>query len=298
MSRLPLPNLLAARLLIVLLSLGALAGCTRLQVTSKPLLKEARLAQGSVVLDLFFVRLPHNASSDELWRELDEQIVAPTVRQRLLAHGFRVGKSALHPPALLEKLLNEQPATAPPEEGVVTQLEFDPIVSRRHLQLPTGGRAHVETSRTYATLSLLESPRPGEVSGLTLSQAQCLFIAQALPSPDGRVRLKLLPEIHHGEFKSRVTPLGQSHFKLEPERQRKTFDELLLEAPLAPGEMLIIGAQANRPGSAGHYFFSEKTSTGLVRKLLVVRVSQTQYDPALAPAVNLAAQGNHELSLP
>lgn len=289
----PLPRKFAAYCFIplALVASGA-SGCAKLQIASKPLskslLSEARLARESVVLDLFFVRLPQSQPDAELWRELDEQIVAPPMRQALAAQGFRVGRSASHPPQMLEKLLNQLPASTPHDEGVVAELEFEPIVSRRHLQLPGGGRAEINASRAYDTMTLLEVGTSGEVSGVTLKQAQAVFIAQAVPQADGRVLLKLLPEIHHGEAKPEIVPHGQSHFLLESRRPRKTFDQLAIETPLAPGEMLVLGALPNRASSAGNYFFSEKTATGTVRKLLVVRVSQTQHDAALAISPDVA----------
>ena len=40
----------------------------------------------------------------------------------------------------------------------------------------------------------------------------------------------------------------------------------------------MLAAQPDETGSAGHYFFTEQTSAGLTRKLLLVRLSQTQHN--------------------
>lgn len=261
-----------------------------MQLPSKNLLTEARLPRESIVLDLFFVRWPQNESDEELWSQLDEQVFSPELRQALAAQGFRAGVSPAHPPAKLEAMLNDIPEVDPTaEEGTVANLQAEPTVSRRHLQISPDSRAEIQVSRELPNISLLERSATGEVSGTRLLKAQGLFVAQASPEPDGRVRLALLPEIQHGDPRPEVVQRGTSHFLLETRRPRKTFDQLKLEAPLAPGEMLIVGG-IDRGGSAGHHFFHDPAPTGAVRKLLVVRVSQTQHDPALITTGALAKQ--------
>jgi hypothetical protein len=101
---------------------------------------------------------------------------------------------------------------------------------------------------------------------------------KSFPQPDGRVRLDLLPELHHGEPKVGYARNNQGIIVLEPGRAKKIFEQLALSATLSPGEMLLISSLPARPGSLGHYFFTEQTSGALEQKLLLIRLAQTQHN--------------------
>ena len=80
---------------------------------------------------------------------------------------------------------------------------------------------------------------------------------KSFPQPDGRVRLELVPELHHGQPRQRW--IGeQGVLRLDASRPKRTFDDLALSAELAPGAMLVLSSLPNRPGSLGHHFFTEK----------------------------------------
>jgi hypothetical protein len=42
--------------------------------------------------------------------------------------------------------------------------------------------------------------------------------------------------------------------------------------------MLLVSSLPGRPGSLGHYFFTEQTSGALDQKLLLIRLAQTQHN--------------------
>jgi hypothetical protein len=273
------------------LLLAVLAGgCQQVRLDAAPLLSEPRMGRSSVVLDLFFVRLPlgDERINKAIWPEVDEQPFPATLQRRLAEHGFRAGVCATHPPAELERLLNEQPGAAPPDLGetVVTDLVVEPFVKRRHLQIPAGDRAEIIASATYDALPLLEIGADGQVSGQTFRQAEGVFSVFAYPEADGRVRLRLRPELQHGQPRQQFSQRDH-HLVLEPGRPRKLFEDLVMEARLAPGEMLLVTTRPQQPGSVGHYFFTESAADGLNQKLLVIRLSQTQHDSALGHVLDL-----------
>ncbi len=47
--------------------------------------------------------------------------------------------------------------------------------------------------------------------------------------------------------------------------------------------MVILSSLPNRPGSLGHYFFTEGEDNHVEQKILVLRLSQTQHDDLVAP---------------
>lgn len=268
----------------------SLAGCQQVKFDGRSLLSETHMSDRSVVLDLFFVRVPFadEKFNGELWQELDEQQTGSAVRSELTRAGFRVGVCGTHAPAIIEKLLTDKSNVQRPQENVITDLAADPIVLRRHLQLPAGKPTEILVSGVYGSLPLLDVDAVGHVSGRTYKKAQGVFTLHADPEPDGRVRIRLRPELQHGEARPQIknvagipSATGSQHdmpVLLESRRARRTFDELTMEASLAAGEMLVVTSLPHRSGSVGHSFFTETASGGLNQKLLIVRLSQTQHD--------------------
>ncbi len=104
---------------------------------------------------------------------------------------------------------------------------------------------------------------------------------KSFPQPDGRVRLELVPELHHDQPRQRWVG-NQGMFHLDASRPKRVFDDMTMSADLAPGAMLVLSSLPNRPGSLGHHFFTENGER-LEQKLLIVRLSQTQHDGLFNP---------------
>jgi hypothetical protein len=245
-----------------------------------------QMSSDSVVLDMFFIRFPFGdpAVNEKLWEEIDEQQFAPELRARLAQNGFRVGLLSGPMPSELSKLLqlSSKPAPADQVDGAAKteNLEAEPRVVQRHLQLRTGLRTEIVASGLYPQLPVLMC-ESGQLCGQTYSQAQGLFALKSFPQPDGRVRLELVPELHHDQPRQRWDG-SQGVLHLETGRPRRTFDDMTLSANLAPGAMLVLSSLPNRPGSLGHHFFTENENR-LEQKLLVIRLSQTQHDGLFTP---------------
>lgn len=279
--------LFAWRQLVWVLALLAIAGCnTPLRRTGKSPLQPAQMSPDSVVLEMFFVRFPFGDSSanDKLWEEIDEQQFPPALRERLAKDGFRVGMVSAQVPAELAKLLqlSDKPEAADELGGTpVDATEQEPRVLRRHLQLRANQRSEIISSSVYENLPLLTS-EAGQISGQTYHQAQGIFAIKSLPQPDGRIRLELTPELHHGQPQQHWVG-KQGMWRLETGRPKRAFDDMTLTAELTPGAMLVLSSLPNRPGSLGHYFFTDDDGTRLEQKLLIVRLTQTQHDGLFNP---------------
>jgi hypothetical protein len=219
-----------------------------------------------------------------LWQDVDEQHFPPELRRKLTENGFRVGLVAGQVPAPLAKLMELTDAPAPDAEVGATQiedLESQPRVVRRHLQLRGGRRGEVLTSGVYPELPVLRC-QGGQVSGQTYSKAQGVLGVTAFPEPDGRVRLELVPEVHYGD--PVVRPVSDNGvFRLDSGRQRCVLDDMMVAAQLSPGYLLVLGGLPSRPGSLGRQFFSDDDGGRAQEKLLLVRLSQTQHDDLFAP---------------
>ena len=270
---------------IVLLAVLAIAGCNTPLRQGKSPLMPARMSPDSVVLDTFFVRFPFGdeAANERLWEQVDEQAFAPELRERLARNGFRVGLVTGQVPLELSQLmqLSDKPASdSQTEDAGIGDLEVQPRVVRRHLQLPAGQRGEILASGVYEQLPVLMC-ESGQLCGQTYNQAQGIFSVKSLPQPDGRVRLELTPELHHGQSRQRWVP-GQGRLLLDTSRPKEVYDKMSLASDLDPGTMLVLGSLSNRPGSLGHHFFTENDGR-LEQKLLIVRLTQTQHDGLFDP---------------
>jgi hypothetical protein len=275
----------ALRPLAVLLISLASVGCTSWAIKpperGKSPLAPAQMSSDSIVLEMFFVRVPFGdeQANVDLWAELDEQHFEPHLRRCLAENGFRVAISGMQIPMALSQLLELGDKPAPNDqvnESSLLELDSEPRVVRRHLQIPTGRRAQIVASDVYDSLPVLVC-RSGELCGKTYPQAQGLFALRASAEPDGRISLSLTPELHYGQPHQRWVG-RQGTLRLEAGRSRVAYDNLQLQATLAPGDMLVLTSLPNRRGSLGHHFFTDRSKGQLQQKVLIVRLAQTQHD--------------------
>jgi hypothetical protein len=228
-----------------------------------------------VTLEILFVRVPMGQPevNGALWQAVDEQHLPTDLRRRLTKNGIRVGLLGSHVPVELARVLNmtDQPVTDE-DVQVIDELDSEPMVRRRLLQLRAGRRGEILASGVYDQLPLLLQ-EDGQLSGQTFKQAQGLFAVFPSVGKNGRVRLKLTPEVHHGQSKQQWT--GEDGiFQMMMARPKEVFDRLRMETELAPGQMLLISCLADQPGSLGHYFFTDQSAQGLDQKLLVIRLAK------------------------
>ena len=241
-----------------------------------------QMSSDSVVLEMFFVRFPFGnvTANDDLWAEVDEQQFPAELRRRLAQNGFRVGLVEGQMPCELSKLLelNRQVESVEEVEKIegakIDQFDEQPRVVRRHLQVRPGQRSEIIASGIYDQLPVLLCCS-GQLSGQTYNQAQGLFQVVPQVRPDGRVRLELVPELHHDQPRQRWAG-GQGILRLDTSRPKQVYEDMTMTADLSPGGMLILGSLPNRPGSLGHHFFTESNGR-IEQKMLVIRLAQTQH---------------------
>jgi hypothetical protein len=268
--------------LVIAATMATAGSCSPLRTEGKSLLGRLQLPPDNVALEVFFIRVPFGQpdANGVLWQQVDEQQLPSGLRRRLAENGFRAGLISSQPPELLSKLmeLKDKPAPTP---GKVSQLKIaemdqEPRVVRRYLQLRPGKRSEIIASDVYDELPVL-TREAGGVCGRSYPKAQGLLALKAVPEAGGQVRLDLVPEIHYGEPRQRYVGEGAA-LLLEAGRARKVFDDLTITAAVLPGHMLLISSLDSRPGSLGHQFFTCKSNGRLEQKLLLIRLAQAQPD--------------------
>lgn len=268
-------------ILSILLSVGACHRFIRAPGQGRSPLQPARMSPDACALEIFFARFPLGdfQANDLLWREIDEQHFPAATRRELAQHGFRVGLVAGQIPVPLSQLLEIRDDAPPPgdtHQVGLEELESGPKVIRRHLQIRPGGHSEIVASGNYDELTVL-SCEPEGVCGQTYAKAQGFFTVRALPEPDGRVCIHLVPELQYGEPAKRWIG-AQGSWRLDTSRQKRVFENLAVKAKLAPGEMLVLTTLPDRPGSLGYNYFTDTKSGQPEQKLLLIRLAQTQHD--------------------
>ncbi len=277
----PLP----VRIVLLLSTVLVLPGCATPVLDGQSPLVAPRMSPDSVVLEVFSVRCPIDDPevNGPMWQQIDEQRLPPDLRRRLARNGLRVGVVGGQVPMALTRLMelkNKPISTGESAKFEMGELECEPAVMRHRLTIRNGGRKEVVVSNVYDQLNVL-LVKSGELCGETYCKAQALFAVTTALQRDGRVRVQLVPELHHDEVRSRFVG-NQGMMRLEAGRPREAFSDLAFSVDLAPGSMLLIGSLPERPGSLGHHFLTE-TKERLQQKLLVVRLTQTQHDDLFSP---------------
>jgi len=262
------------RCLLVLLA--NVWGCATWTETNQETLDlpKPRMSSDSVVLDITFVQVPsdENAEEETIWNEIDETRIRPEVRRHLSENGMRCGLVGFQMPDGLRQWLDQRETHA-----------WQPDSPRpwHHLQIRAGHRCEIVASKVVDCLIVLTKDEDG-VGGMRYDNAKCVFAIQAFPQGDGRARIELIPEIHHGEPK-RDWKGETGMWQNDVSHTRRIYESLCLEAMLSPGESLAMACTQTARGLGTHFFSTPGDAMQTGRKLLIVRLAQTQYDDLFSP---------------
>jgi hypothetical protein len=282
-----MPNSIPWRLLVVVWWCAPLsAGCHWLEPapSAKSPLKPLSLAEDGADLEVVLFRFPAGDPDlgDPLWNQVDEQGVSADLRRELTANGLRTGLIGGPLPEVLSRRLTAAEDQNSPT-AKAAQMQGEPPVRRSRLQLHRGRPGKIVTSGIYDQISLLTRD-DGQVRGQTYPQAQGLLVGQVDPQADGRVRISLTPNLEYGA--NRQQWVGEDGvFRLESGKPKQVFERLKIDTILAPNQILLLSSIPERPGSLGHYLFTEKRDDRLEQKLLMIRLAGTKFDDLFAQAI-------------
>jgi hypothetical protein len=222
----------------------------------------------SVEVDIVFIDRPAGDPmlGKALWREVD-QVGALTTEQRAAIRevGIQVGHVGSSPPDVLQSLLN-----LASDEAELKRREANgiPQTSARRIVLPAGSDTEISASEPIPARDV-DFP---DGRHLELLNVHGNLRLRAERSQDGWARLDFLPELHHGQTKTRP-------FAAQTGWMFRTAQEVLplfaqrFTANLNVGEMLIITADHDRTGTLGQALFQFEDATGLKQRVIVVRLA-------------------------
>ncbi len=216
-----------ARIVAIALWLAVLAapGCRLFDTPTKGKTPLAPLQAGedSVALEIFFARFHYGYPpfAEKLWEEVDEQVLPADVRRELARNGFRAGIVGSQVPVELARMLTLTDVPQPHRQGTTVDLEKEPTVKLRLLEVRSGRRGEIIASPVYDHLPLLM--REGEnVKGKTYDKADGRFVLQG-HTPRRRPR--------RARSASRVA-LRQDRTKMDPRRRRLSPGQLAAQEGL------------------------------------------------------------------
>lgn len=283
-------SLLRLRLLCVMaIALVVLSGCTAMftipiEEGTSSLLQPIQTSPDSVTLEIFHVRIPASdeACFAELWQNADEMRLDVDSRHELIRNGFRAGVLGSSLPDALASHLNLQ-SELPEEslERLITSNSADPKVTRRVLQLNRRETATLQATDLQNQVHVFMSEESG-IRGRSYSQAEAVYTMQADAESGENINLELVPEIQHGELRSRYAGGDQGMFLLTQSRDRDTFDNLTMKTKLSAGELLVVGCLPDASGSLGHAFHAQNYKGPTDYKLILVRLLEIPGSEILA----------------
>ncbi|MEM8944285.1 MAG: hypothetical protein AAGD11_03805 [Planctomycetota bacterium] len=277
-----------ARIVGCLLWSGS-AGCSLLLTLPMPddpesFLKAIETAPDSVALEIFQVRVPvtDQKLDAELWQVADEQRVDIDVRHELIRNGFRAGVLGGTVPDRLARYLKlESELPESKAERLITGDNADPTVTRRVVQLDRNESATIQVSSLRDKLNVLMNEEGG-LRGRSYEQVQAVYTMRAQAIAGQRIRLRLVPELQHGELRNRYAGSDQGIFLVTPSRERELYDELELSTEMAPGELLILSGLPDASGSLGHAFHAESQRGPAELKVVLIRLVEVPGSEILA----------------
>ncbi|MBN1853979.1 MAG: hypothetical protein JW829_14710 [Pirellulales bacterium] len=254
-------------------------------------LRPVKPSPDSLAVDVFIARLPaDDGLCDSLWQRIDEQQILHTVRSKLARNGFRAGIVSGMVPDELARVLRIKEAEIPDPDAAASTKESiaDPVpstpanlvdladdccVTRQWLRLRAGQKTEIHVSDIYPTLPVLINDEDG-LHGQTFQQAQAVYAIRATLEPQQQATIEVIPELQHGQTKTRYAAGDGPYWRLDISRDREVFEQLRIPATLQPGQMLVLGCDIASQGSLGHHFHHVQEAKGAGHRLVVIRLAQ------------------------
>ncbi|MBT4695062.1 MAG: hypothetical protein HOB73_17130 [Planctomycetaceae bacterium] len=283
------PRCITNILVILAISIGSV-GCQSIVTpkwsleneVTKTTLSAPQLARDAVILEVAFIRVAakKNRSDSTFWSDVDETHLSMDDRKRLSQNGIRCGLIAGSLPNSLNELINGDANTVD-LEALTGSLKLNLENRNQRLQFRAGQAGQIVMSKSVKDNITVITSDSQYSAAERFSQAQCQFQIKTYPQGDGRVRIELIPQIHHGDPRAEFT--GQDGaWLLKTQRAIKQYDTVPIEAMISPGESLLLSADSHNKG-LGRQFFVINDDDEKTNHLLLMRLVHTQYDDLFAP---------------
>lgn len=254
-----------------------LLACTPLTTNLEPaqLLTTPQMSPDAVVFETAIINVDGEPTAEEraFWRSADELRV-PTVARRALAEaGIRCGVIGSHLPDWAKNRLAEQQKKVDLEEENGTAV-LSNIPTQQRLQCRSHQTRVIPLSEAVDRLRV-SATTEGE-DAVTYEHAQCGMSLSCEALGDGRVQVALTPQILHGPPRQRW--VGENgDFRIDAGSDCEKFSEQVIALELSPGQTAVVSSVLPAK-SLGAALFGPSSPEASQRKILLVRLAQTQFD--------------------
>lgn len=265
-----------------------LSGCahwSREETSTKaPLLNPPKQTPDTVIIEAVMIRFPEEQAQElaKIWQVVDESNTEISVRRELNANGIQCGVLVGEMPQVVRTRLKELSASDPTNSLERLGLAAEVISDTQRVHCHAGKRKELSLRPGLSESLTIIHSQQGVIRGNEYSQPHVLLDLRAVPLGDGRAKLKMTPEIEHGEPQE-VFLANQIGHRSEVRRQQQRWEYLAMEATLAPGQFFFC-TLTDPPRGLGQGLFTTRTSERTTeRVLLVIRLMSTQLDELFAP---------------
>jgi hypothetical protein len=260
---------------LIILAAGALGGCFSGNKDRSTARSSGPPMAGVVGEDVVYVdvavierTLGDAFLNHQLWCEADEEVVhiesEPAVsleRKRALEkNGFRVGQIGGMLPSKLHDLLTSERSC---------QTRRIELHADHETVLPCG------PPWPKCRYRLIRDDRSTTVE---LDQARCELEVVPSLADEGRIRLRFMPRVKHGEVKSAFVPIrdadGQLRWDRHEDQTEEAYPWLGWTLTLVPNEYVVLSAVVENGDTLGEQFFlTREEDHPIVQRLLVLRAT-------------------------
>ncbi|WP_164101120.1 hypothetical protein [Candidatus Laterigemmans baculatus] len=240
-------------------------------------LPPAQVADEVAILEVAFVRLPEASpalpetpGAASFVDRLDETVVPGEMRERLATNGIRVGRLLTIEPGQMGEAAPADEATRLMEEANVVS-DFEQ--RRRRISCRDGQPYTLAVRRPSGErVSTLIRTSEGVV-GKSLSDPQFMLILRTRMLDDGRLAVRLTPEVQHGEVRQNYVSSDLA-IRMEFQRDQWTLHELMCEVPLSEGQAIVLMPQKEAFGLGKQMFVGERADLSQERIAVVLRLQR------------------------
>lgn len=244
-------------------------------------LPPARVPDDVAILEVAFVRIVDRETltpGTELpWDRLDETVVLSETREYLTKNGIRAGRLlSIEPDQLGDQQPSDESTRLMQEAEVVSDFEN----RRRRLSCRDGQRYILAVRRpTGDKVPVLLCSQEDGVRGRSVDDPQFMLNLRTRTLDDGRIAVRLVPEIHHGQVRQNYVVSRDAAFRMEFNRQRWTLDELMCEIPLSDGQAMVIMPSEDAFGLGQQMFIGKRADLSEERIAVVLRLQRRPLHP-------------------
>ena len=155
--------------------------------------------------------------------------------------------------------------------------------SRRRIVLRSGASTHIQASPEYESCKMKIPTANGEEKLVSFQKARGVFRLQARKLQDGWAELIFLPELHHGEEKSRHIAV-EGGWRFDTRQEVEPLFDQKFRLKLRMDEIAVISMtpiEETKPVSPGYLFFLGSNDLAKEQRALIVRLTNMGQSAAI-----------------